>query len=751
MSAYPSTCSADSIEQYLAHSLSDDEQALVEHHLDDCETCRLRIEELAADDGFWLTAQQALSATAEETVVDSQNLGDPRASLHHESLHRVLSTILTPTSDPDKLGRIGNYEVSGVIGHGAMGIVLQAYDESLARMVAIKVLAPTLSAHDSARQRFEREARAAAAVLHPNVIAIHGIAESRGLPYLVMPFVSGGSLQDRVNDKAPLPLEQILTIGQQIAAGLAAAHQKGLVHRDIKPSNILLEDGIDHVLISDFGLAQAADEQSLTRSGVIAGTPLYMSPEQARGENIDARSDLFSLGSLMYTLATGQPAFSAETAYGVLRKITDTQPVPMNRINPEIPEALQVVVSGLHAKNAVDRFETAAEVAELLRQYRDHLIHPQTAVLPTALRSPTRHASWIHSALRWCGYSIVMIGLVFGSWSWWNRALTQPFASSTSPVIPANTDNARSPSAARGDSRRRYAFPTDHRSGYLVTMFAELPESDVQIEGLLTITASDHGEGMQLLEMSNQLQLERSKSAESLATDGFVLERRTRPGLQRMNQTNGTRLTIDGEGGVNVLQESLSLPFGLGSLTGLMFPGPPNETTLVSQNSKHDQVVSQAIMISDAPSLTSRGTATSTFAANTGELKSVKTEVTLTLSTELEVRRIPVRVSFVQLSSEERAAWLAARGSLTAVKDLPPFSPEQERDLLSDLSSDRRILHWLDEIERRDSSRFSIGLVDAIVQLKSHQNPSFSTLASRVIDQIPDAKRNPFREVDDPP
>ena len=194
------------------------------------------------------------------------------------------------------LGRLGPYEVSGVIGAGGMGIVLKAFDCSLDRTVAIKVMAPHLASSGSARRRFAREAKAAAAVLHPNVIAIHGVAADQALPYLVMPYNRGMSLQKRIDQDGPLPLQETLRIAEQIAAGLAAAHAQGLVHRDIKPANILLEDGVERLAITDFGLARAVDDATMTRSGVIAGTPQYMSPEQARGDSIDHRSDLFSFG-----------------------------------------------------------------------------------------------------------------------------------------------------------------------------------------------------------------------------------------------------------------------------------------------------------------------------------------------------------------------------------------------------------------------------------------------------------------------
>src|SRR5208282_1166634 len=176
-----------------------------------------------------------------------------------------------PTDDPRMLGRFGGYEIVGIIGFGGMGVVLKGFEAALDRYVAIKLLAPHLASSGAARARFAREARAAAAVLHENVVAIHRVAEAKDLPYLVMPYMPGESLQKRLDEQGPMQLIEVLRIGIQTAAGLAAAHAQGLVHRDIKPGNILLDKGVERVTITDFGLARAADDASLTRSGVIAG------------------------------------------------------------------------------------------------------------------------------------------------------------------------------------------------------------------------------------------------------------------------------------------------------------------------------------------------------------------------------------------------------------------------------------------------------------------------------------------------
>ncbi len=205
------------------------------------------------------------------------------------------------------------------------------------------------------------------------------------IPYLVMPFVRGASLQKRIDSQGPLPLKDTLRIASQIAAGLAAAHEQGLVHRDIKPANILLEEGVERVTITDFGLARAVDDASMTCSGVIAGTPQYMSPEQARGEPIDARSDLFSLGGVLYAMCTGRSPFRAETTYGVLHRITNESPTSVCEVNSDVPVWLGHVIERLMAKRPEDRFGSAAEVAELLEGCLAHVQQPAAMPLPEAV------------------------------------------------------------------------------------------------------------------------------------------------------------------------------------------------------------------------------------------------------------------------------------------------------------------------------------------------------------------------------
>lgn len=293
-------------------------------HLNECDHCCAELQQRTASVEMWTNTQSFLSSS-DNALQESLPASDERTSVSDS----VPLDFLAPTDDPYMLSRFGGCEISAVIGCGGMGIVLKAFDPALNRYFAVKVLAPHYASNGAARQRFAREAQAAAAVVHDNVIAIHGVDEFNGLPYLVMPYVKGMSLQKRIDRAGPLSAAEILRIVLQIARGLAAAHDQGLVHRDIKPANILLPESVERVVITDFGLARAADDASLTRSGGIAGMPQYMSPEQARGDGIDTRSDLLSLGSVTYAMCTGHPPFRAETPYRILRRITDNEPRPI--------------------------------------------------------------------------------------------------------------------------------------------------------------------------------------------------------------------------------------------------------------------------------------------------------------------------------------------------------------------------------------------------------------------------------------
>jgi eukaryotic-like serine/threonine-protein kinase len=292
---------------------------------------------------------------------------------------------LQPSTRPDSLGRIGHYEVLEVLGRGGFGIVLRAFDEVLQRVVAVKVLTPHLAVTSPPRRRFLREARSSAKVRHENVVQVYNV-EEQPLPYLVMEFIPGETLQQRLDRTGPLDVMEVVQFGRQLAEGLAAAHAQGLIHRDIKPGNILIEAGPHpRVKITDFGLARAADDASLTQSGMVAGTPMFMSPEQALGETLDHRADLFSMGSVLYTMCCGRPPFRANNTLAILKRVAEDTPRPIPDIIPETPQWLCDIVSRLHAKRPEDRFASAQEVADLLARHLDRMLRPGIVAIPPAI------------------------------------------------------------------------------------------------------------------------------------------------------------------------------------------------------------------------------------------------------------------------------------------------------------------------------------------------------------------------------
>src|SRR5437764_4528537 len=235
-----------------------------------------------------------------------------------------------------------------------------------------------------------------------------------------MRLIDGPTLQEKLGRTGQLALKEILRIGMQIAEGLAAAHRQGLVHRDVKPANILLENGVERVKITDFGLARAGDDASLTQSGVVAGTPMYMSPEQADGLPVDFRSDLFSLGSVLYAMCTGRPPFRAPTTMAILKRVCEETPRPIGEINPELPPWLGELVARLHAKAPADRFASAREVADLLARHLAELQHggtpsaprqPQSAELPAEKPAPAPPG---RPRRRWLMAAAVLLALLTG-------------------------------------------------------------------------------------------------------------------------------------------------------------------------------------------------------------------------------------------------------------------------------------------------------------------------------------------------
>ncbi|MBN1659567.1 MAG: serine/threonine protein kinase, partial [Anaerolineae bacterium] len=267
---------------------------------------------------------------------------------------------------------LGNYQILEELGRGGMATVYRAYQPSLHRYVAIKVLPPQLTFDLEFVERFQREARAAASLRHPNIVVIHDVAQESvagaATHYIVMEYLEGQTLGDLIGREGPLPPERAVRIVEQVGAALDYAHQRGFVHRDVKPSNIFVGEG-DRVTLTDFGIAKAASEaQQLTRTGAIMGTPEYMSPEQAEGEPIDHRTDLYALGVVLYQMLVGRVPFRGTTPHAVLHDVIYEPPPPPRRINPTLTPAVEAVVMKAIAKRPEQRFQRGAHLTRALRE-----------------------------------------------------------------------------------------------------------------------------------------------------------------------------------------------------------------------------------------------------------------------------------------------------------------------------------------------------------------------------------------------
>jgi serine/threonine protein kinase len=287
---------------------------------------------------------------------------------------------LAPPEAKDEIGRLAGYRVLKLLGKGGMGMVFQAEDPALRRLVALKVMLPDVAAGEQSRERFLREARAAAKLKHDHVVTIYQVSEDRGVPFLAMEFLKGKSLADWLASGKRPTVGETLLIGRQIAKGLAAAHQAGLVHRDIKPANLWLEAPAGRVKILDFGLARTNEREAspMTEQGAVVGTPAFMAPEQARGETVTPRSDLFSLGCVLYRLGTGRPPFTGDTLVAVLSAVLSQSPKNVRELNPELPERLAVLMERLLAKDPTQRPASAQEVQEELAAIGRELNRPAT-------------------------------------------------------------------------------------------------------------------------------------------------------------------------------------------------------------------------------------------------------------------------------------------------------------------------------------------------------------------------------------
>jgi serine/threonine protein kinase len=333
-----------------------------------------------------------------------------------------------PDDETETLGLLGDYTLLCLIGSGSTGVVFQALDRRLQRTVALKVLRPSLGG--VARDRFLAEARSVASVEDVNVVTIYQVGQVDRLAFIAMQWLPGETLEEKLKSGVSFDVSQITDTVLQVACGLAAAHQRQIVHRDIKPANLWICHADQQIKILDFGLARINDDNpGLTATGMLAGTPNFMSPEQTRGEQLDGRSDLFSLGCLMYQLLTGGLPFEASTILGTLQSIQNVSPIPPLQIKSDVPQHLSDLTMCLLEKQPANRPESANQLVQMLSSPRESW----PIVVNQYHRSPEEDAEFTHtpsdktarqsSALRWL-MAALLLGLAgWGAWLWSPRII----------------------------------------------------------------------------------------------------------------------------------------------------------------------------------------------------------------------------------------------------------------------------------------------------------------------------------------
>ncbi len=272
------------------------------------------------------------------------------------------------------INQLGRYEIVGELGQGAMGVVYKARDPLIDRIVAIKTinLSLALDEIEEYEGRFYQEAKAAGRLSHPNIVTIYDVGKSDSIAYIAMEFLEGRELRDILNDGQCLPVDEVLAIVMQVARGLAYAHEKGVVHRDVKPSNIMIiHEG--HAKITDFGIARMSSAGIRTQTGMVLGSPKYMSPEQVMGKQTDQRSDIFSLGVMLYEMLTGKAPFVGENVNAIMYQTLNATQTPPGTMNPQVPDMLNFIVAKALAKGLDNRYQNAKDFANDLRACRDAL------------------------------------------------------------------------------------------------------------------------------------------------------------------------------------------------------------------------------------------------------------------------------------------------------------------------------------------------------------------------------------------
>jgi eukaryotic-like serine/threonine-protein kinase len=448
----------ESLQRLLDGQLRGDEANRLADHLEDCENCAGLADSLKPSDALVLALQSRAASIDTQDPVLKQLVSDvsqlfERAADDTASGHAGASTteisyagLLAPPERDDEIGRLGAFRVLRVLGTGGMGIVFLAEEIPLSRPVALKIIKPELAGRPWVRERFFREARAIAAVEDERIITIHHVGEDRGVPYIAMPLLRGQTLEERLREveqagsRQGLPIEEAVRIGRDIAAGLAAAHARGVIHRDVKPGNVFLKDGTT-VKLLDFGLARITDDVSaLTQTALLAGTPAYVAPEQCAGDQVDWRADLYGLGCTLYRMTTGRTPFgSVET---VLRGAH--APVPPHELDSGVPSELSELIVELLAKNPADRPASAGEVAERLSQIAPDLSASDSSRRGEISANRSSTATLLRTAAPILALTIVLVVIILQYDSGTGR-LTVEVQQSGSPALPAQNRKPAEP------------------------------------------------------------------------------------------------------------------------------------------------------------------------------------------------------------------------------------------------------------------------------------------------------------------
>jgi serine/threonine protein kinase len=420
---------ARDLERLLLGQVADDEAEALESHLRDCPTCLETVRTARTQDtlvealrGQEIEPDPDGDGTLQSLIGRVKEMCSPNPSLTLPALN--------PAQGPGEIGRLAHYRVLRVLGEGGMGVVYLAEDTRLSRTVALKTMKPEVAADPRHRQRFLREARAAAKVEHDHIVPIYDVGEDRGVPWLAMPFFKGQSLDELLKQMNVLGPAQVARLGAQVAKGLAAAHAAGLIHRDVKPANIWIEpEGGGRAKLLDFGLARDLSpppdqgptceqgQEHLTHSGAVVGTPAFMAPEQARGQPLDARADLFSLGCVLYRAVTGRLPFRGQGPMGALLALaTETPPAPAE-VNPEVPRPLSALIMNLLAKDRSARPASASVVAAALEALQENSTGPVPVARPAAPQ-PEETNPWADLT-----EVVEQLAPVLAPPRWWQRAM----------------------------------------------------------------------------------------------------------------------------------------------------------------------------------------------------------------------------------------------------------------------------------------------------------------------------------------